>query len=279
MAARTFDVAMRELILVPAGMSGSSMASAADENRAVGYKRSGDNLVAAKPTALATTLGAGALVTNLPDWGAWQWALASNRLITSASHAKALQPTIMADGSKSNYGFGVIVDTLRGVDREMHTGVMQGFSARWEYFPESGYSFLIVANLHDARLGDLATAISHQLVPGVSYSTLAPMEQADQKQLALFKAGLREAALEEGKYDLLGPGMRDFATKAEFAPLRASMKNKVATLGKLELLRAEPKSASGVSRFLLRGHSREGLTYWTISMKEGLITGLNWEDD
>jgi hypothetical protein len=94
-------------------------------------------------------------------------------------------------------------------------------------------------------------------------------------------AALRQAVLGEGELDLLGDGMRRFATEASFAPERDPLRGLLGSSRSFRFLRM--RSLHGeegeLEEFLYRQAHDSGETFWTMRFATGVLVSLNWEDE
>jgi CubicO group peptidase (beta-lactamase class C family) len=70
-------------------------------------------------------------------------------------------------GSISEYGFGWFLDGIPGHRRVWHAGAWQGFSARYERFPDDKLSIIVMTNLGypDAMTGPFIAGIRKLYLP------------------------------------------------------------------------------------------------------------------
>ncbi|MEQ8936204.1 MAG: serine hydrolase domain-containing protein, partial [Amphiplicatus sp.] len=269
---------MQKRIFAPAGMKQTTIGADGLATLVQGYKSADGAITPVPGIAAESTLGAGALISTVADWNRWQNALASEKIVSAASRDLTFHPATLANGEEIPYGFGIIVDSFRGEARRMHTGQTSGFVARFESYPASDTSFLLLANCHGDRLGAMGKKLALAFVPGLDYSALALPSDPDPSMTARARSALEQAVLQDGALDLLADGMREFAAADDYAPLRTALAPSVRTLSSFEYLKTEEVGQSGSGRFVYKAVSDEGVLYWILSFKNGLLTGMNWEE-
>jgi CubicO group peptidase (beta-lactamase class C family) len=271
------DFMARE-IFEPAGMTDSSIGGEDSARRVVGFRSVDGTATPVHPIRASTTLGAGALVSTVEDWGRWQQALNAGRVVSPTSRDLAYTPTRLASGQEVAYGLGMIVDRYRGARRRMHTGLTPGFASRYEWYPDRGMSFLVLANHHDARLGALSQAVALAAVPGLDYRSLGIPNDPDPARTSRARTALEQAVLGEGPLGLLDESMHAFARDDAYAPLRASVAPAVRAIERFRYLRTDARGDSGPERIVYEARGPEGVLFWTMTFREGLLAGLNWEE-
>src|SRR4030095_14337639 len=100
---------------------------------------------------------AGALYSTTEDLLRWEQGLVGGKLIPAASLAKMTTPF------KSDYAFGVVVQTASGRKVIQHGGGIEGFNTFLAYYPDSKVTVVVLANLNGqtpnqiaGKLGDVA---------------------------------------------------------------------------------------------------------------------------
>jgi len=93
-----------------------------------GYSSAGDTLFRpAEYFSWRWGLGMGDIVTCVDDMLKWDEALYSDQLVSQDLLEKAWTPYVMADGRKTNYGYGWAVSQYEDMQMIWHTGGLQGF--------------------------------------------------------------------------------------------------------------------------------------------------------
>lgn len=271
-----------EHLFQPAGMESASLGAREDVFTAQGYKPEGynvgsDSLIATPSIYPRTTLGAGAVTLTLEDWSDWQHALANHTLISAESLGLTYEPVQLSSGDESQYGYGMFLSPRRKVERLSHSGQTSGYTAYYEYYPDTGLSFLTMTNLYGARVGRLVTRIARTLRPEMRYENWEVIEDADPADADRVRAALRQAArIDEGS-DLLSDDLAAAVVDPQFASFIDELRGYVQTLGDLRQLHKDETDA-GV-RFIYAGEFDGGVKYYTLHFENGELSGLNWEDE
>lgn len=155
---RSFGEFLEEAIFGPLGMQGSLAYERADiviPKRAFGYRKLEDGSFATDDLhRLNWMMGSGGIYSSLVDLYRWDQALYGDALISDRQLARAFSPTLLRDGSESDYGFGWGVDELEGHRRLAHGGAWVGFRTRIERFPERGLTIAVLSNRGDCNPGE-----------------------------------------------------------------------------------------------------------------------------
>ena len=121
--------------------------------------------------ALAAHIGtdaagaAGGLVSNVIDLAYWQALLfrgSSGGIVSDASLAAMLTPpdsTTLAEGEKSEYGFGLDNGTVQGRRMVNHSGGIHGFVSFMMTLPDDGICIAVLANSDATNAGKLANDV------------------------------------------------------------------------------------------------------------------------
>ena len=248
---------------------------------ATGYHSRSGARVAQPPIAWSATLGAGGIVSTLADMLRWDEALYTERLLPAALRAKLWEPAQANDGSTIPYGAGWFTDETRGLAHLSHSGQTNGFSCYYLRFPEQHLSVLVHYNTYGGGIGSLARTAAAHFLPALNYYSLPVPSDDDPDATAEHLAALRQAVLKEGELDLLGPGMRRFASEASFAKEREPLRALVESSRSFRPVRERPlgEGADAVEEFLYRQAHASGETFWTMRFAEGVLVSLNWEDE
>ncbi len=76
----------------------------------------------------------------------WADVLFAGRIVDSASLAQMTRPVVLADGSRHDYGFGLLLQPHRGITRWSHTGHVDGFTASLGHYPDRDLTIAVAAN-------------------------------------------------------------------------------------------------------------------------------------
>jgi len=278
----TLDRFLATRVFAPLGMSSSyALERPAGVTVATGYHGRSGTRTAQPPIAWSATLGAGGIVSTLADMLRWDEALYTERLLPAALRAKLFEPARANDGRTIPYGAGWFTDETRGLAHPSHSGQTNGFSCFYLCFPAQHASVLYHCNTYGGGSDDVPRAAAAHFLPALNYRSLPVPDDDDPETTAEHLAALRQAVLKEGELELLGPGMRRFASEAGFAKEREPLRPLVESSRSFRFLRSRPRGegADVLEEFLYRQAHAAGETFWTMRFKEGVLVSLNWEDE
>lgn len=214
---RFYGDLLRERILGPLGMTTARIISEADivPHRADGHQLLGDSVKHQEwvSPSLNTTAD-GSLYLTVRDLAAWAIALDRGRALPGADRTAAWTPVRLPDGGSYPYGFGWMLDPVRGRPGIGHTGSWQGFRTSIQRYPDARLTVIVLANLAEARPQAIGLAVA-----GLVDSSLVPPHR-----LAVPRPGPRPpsspdrvlAALAgDSASPLLTPGLQRFLSAAE----------------------------------------------------------------
>lgn len=121
-------------------------------NRSSGYARTRGRLENRPPTESSTSLGAGAMISNVYDLIKWDEALSGSQILSEESKKIMWSPGILNNGNETNYGFGWQVEPYNGYREQYHYGMTPGFVANMTRFPDQKLTFIVMANRHQMRV-------------------------------------------------------------------------------------------------------------------------------
>jgi CubicO group peptidase (beta-lactamase class C family) len=111
------------------------------------------------------TGGAGLACGTLAALGAWGNLLLRDRALLG----RLAQPVLLADGSTSTYGYGVIDDDATGTRRVAHSGGMLGHSARIAVLPDLDATVVVLATTpSEAVVRSIETRLTRELQAGAA---------------------------------------------------------------------------------------------------------------
>lgn len=154
---------MQHRIFAPLGM-----ASAYDVDRAPlpaadagGYLRYALGPLRPAPKEGAGWLfGAGGLAMTASDLARWDLGLMHGAVLKPASFVQMTSAVRLANGTSSQYGYGLFVGMVSGRRMLEHDGEVSGFTAENELFPDQDAAIVVLANQDAARAAaDLAERI------------------------------------------------------------------------------------------------------------------------
>jgi CubicO group peptidase (beta-lactamase class C family) len=147
---------LREHIAAPAGMRGMQYLTTSipdGKNVARGYSPKNGRVVAARRFTMSWAGGAGALASTAHDLVTWDDAFFHGRIVSPNS------VRMMTTAVKSDYGYGWVVENLRGERMVWHNGEVPGVHAMNSYFPRSDLAIVVLTNLGGSHPEDLAKQI------------------------------------------------------------------------------------------------------------------------
>jgi CubicO group peptidase (beta-lactamase class C family) len=102
---------------------------------------------------------AGAMFSTLEDLVAWTKALHENKILSAAFTQKMMTPYL------GNYGYGLLIDSLKTHKRVWHNGGIPGFSAHLAYYPADDLYVAAISNneMNADRVGSAMASISFGL--------------------------------------------------------------------------------------------------------------------
>jgi len=153
------------------GMPGSYYCSerAVRHHHAHGYDTFANALVLKGAISHVWPYSAGSLCSTAADLTAWTSALHGGRVVSAESYRAMTTPASLADGTKTRYGFGILLADLRGRRAISHGGGINGFLSEVEYYPDSALSIVILLNTAGpVGPGDLARDIADVVLGKVS---------------------------------------------------------------------------------------------------------------
>ena len=108
--------------------------------RARGYSRIGKKTMNADFISMDWPFSAGVIYSTVEDLYKWDRALYGNSVLSNTSKQKMFTP------GKSNYGYGIIIDSLENHFRIWHNGGIPGFSSNISRFPNDDLCIIVLSN-------------------------------------------------------------------------------------------------------------------------------------
>ena len=158
-----------ENIFKPLGMSSTRFHDDASEvirNRATGYspRRNGGFAVESTPF---DSVGDGGLVTTIDDLILWDRIFYENNLNGGQDLIReALTRGTLNNGERIDYGFGLDIDTYRGLNEFGHGGAFSGFNSDMIRFPDQRFSVFCLCNLSNIESGRLTRQVADIYLAG-----------------------------------------------------------------------------------------------------------------
>ena len=152
-----------ENIFKPLGMSSTRFHDDPSEvitNRATGYSSRKDGGFAIESTS-SDSVGDGGLLTTIDDLILWDRIFDENKLSGGQDLIReALTRATLNNGERIDYGFGLDVETYRGLNVFGHGGAFNGFNADMIRFPDQGFTVFCLCNLSNVESGRLTRQVA-----------------------------------------------------------------------------------------------------------------------
>jgi len=123
-----------------------------------GFMKNDDLIGMSQPGA------AGALLSTAGELVRWSQALSGGSVVSAESYAEMIEPTVTFDGSRHDYGFGLMAGERGGQHWVGHGGGINGFNSILTHYPDSGLVVCVISNSERASSSDLAEAIADVLL-------------------------------------------------------------------------------------------------------------------
>ena len=142
---------LRSRIFAPLGMTGS-IAYVPDgppvRERAYGYSRAKvfRKWKRTDQSMTSAVLGDGGIYSSVLDWFQWERALNARLLLDSLAQEEASTPGTLVDGSRTEYGYGWMIKSHRGLRAVAHSGGTMGFTHFMVRFPDDQFTVVILTN-------------------------------------------------------------------------------------------------------------------------------------
>ena len=140
---KPYEQMVRELIFTPLQMnqSGFDFRNLKDTNRVVGYLAIDNKLQLPAPIVdSSASFAAGAIYSSADDLYKWHKALYTDKVISKASIEKAFTPKL------NKYGYGWMVDSIKGKRIIKHNGGIFGFTADLVRIPADDVCIILLCN-------------------------------------------------------------------------------------------------------------------------------------
>ncbi len=170
----TWDDYLREHIFVSAGMKDSATIAqeGAVSDMARGYTYINGKNEPSVPLDESWAGAAGGIVSTVGDLTRWHEALTSGKIISLDDYSLLSTPARFPDGSYSEYGFGLYVDTYDGQPRVWHNGNTFGFDASDQFFPKQDMRIIVLTNSADGGSDEVVARIYNDLFPAIAAAAL-----------------------------------------------------------------------------------------------------------
>ena len=161
--------------------------------------------------------GAGALAMTPGELALWDISLINRTLLAPASYEAMLEPVVLKDGTKKDYGLGLDIQKSGGRRRIGHDGAGSGFLSAHRIWPDEKIAIIAVTNNDWATPDDLVNRIAFIVLPP------SPAEARARAVFSQFQQGSIDRSLftDNGNSFLTGQALSDL--EASLGPLGAPM--------------------------------------------------------
>lgn len=159
---KTYPEYVEETFFKTLGMTNSYYGSDSKiiKNRASAYSKNDNGFVNAEPLSMTLPYAAGSLQSTVEDLYKWNQALHSFKLVKKESLDKAFTSYILADGKKTNYGYGWSMGNIQGSPTIEHGGGIPGFLTMGIYLPKEDVFVTIFSNCDCKSPDELAVKLA-----------------------------------------------------------------------------------------------------------------------
>lgn len=139
---------LRDAVISRAGLASTRYCPDSQDypSAALGYDRVDGRPAPAPSMSMSMPFAAGALCSTAADLVRWSQALRAGRVISADDSARMRQSTLLPDGARTNYGFGIGFDDSLGTPMEGHNGSIPGFMADLYYLPQHDIDIAVLVN-------------------------------------------------------------------------------------------------------------------------------------
>ena len=160
---QSFAEFLKARIFTPLGMKRSvafEEGISTVSNRAFGYSRTDTGWVFSDQSSTSAVLGDGGIYTSINDLVSWDQSLTAGYLVPLYLLRECWTPTTLNDGSKTEYGFGWVLNLSGRYPRHSHTGTTRGFRNIIVRYPVQHLTIIILTNRNEVDLIPLAEEIA-----------------------------------------------------------------------------------------------------------------------
>ena len=215
---RPFAEWMREEVFLPLGMTKTWVRANPGQiihGRSVGYIAGDFGFREVRD--LHASAGAGGIYTTPGDVAKWLGNLKTGKLGGPAVIKEMTTSFILNDGKPSNYGYGVFLDTNRGLKRWQHGGNDIAHSSTFVYYPDLDAGYVVFSNYQGVP-GGIAGVVADAFFG--KQMTAAPAAAAATSGVDVPAATLRRYA---GKYEMTTLGGLILSVELQGGGLRAQI--------------------------------------------------------
>lgn len=196
-------------IFAPAGLTSTRTTTPTDivPHRANGYETSvgkvknADVWIALRPS--------GAFLSTVLDLAKWNNALDSGKILTAATRAQMWTPVRLTDGTMHGYGFGWFLDEINGHRRVHHSGGVPGFVCEMEMFPDDRLTVIVMANIGNRDLEDMAVHVAAHYKPDLKQAEMPALPDTGAVRSSAVRLLLADLAAGRLPTDSITPQLRN----------------------------------------------------------------------
>ena len=144
---RPFAEWMRDSVFLPLGMTKTWVRANPGQiipRRSAGYIAGEHGFREVRD--LHASAGAGGIYTTPGDAAKWMRNLKTGQLGGAAVIKELTTSFVLNDGKPANYGYGIFLDSTRGVRRWQHGGNDVAHSSTWVYYPDLDAGYVVFSN-------------------------------------------------------------------------------------------------------------------------------------
>jgi len=159
---KSYSEYVEENIFKPIGMTNSYYGSDSRiiKNRAAAYSKNENEFVNAEPLSMTLPYAAGSLQSTVDDLYKWNQAIHGYKLVKKESLDKAFTPYILADGKKTDYGYGWSLGNIQGSPTIEHGGGIPGFLTMGIYLPKEDVFVAVFSNCNCKSPDEVAVKLA-----------------------------------------------------------------------------------------------------------------------
>jgi CubicO group peptidase (beta-lactamase class C family) len=154
---------LHDRIFAPLGMAGTVAyedGRSTVPHRAYGYTVTPAGVQRTDQSGTSAVLGDGGVYSSVSDLARWDAAIAHHTLVSAAAQILAWSPPLLANGTRSEYGFGWFIDRDVGQLRLRHHGESRGFTNGIIRYPDQRLTVVVLTNRTGGTPWDLAQQIA-----------------------------------------------------------------------------------------------------------------------
>ena len=187
---QSWEAYVQQHLFAPAGMTDSATMAQEPQlaDMARGYVYAQGRTTESKRIDESWGSSAGGIVSTAGDLQKWGEALSSGRIISASDYQLLTTPARLADGSPSDYGFGMKIDRFEGQPRIWHDGNTNGFDGSDQFFPSQGVRIIVLTNTVDGGSDKIAERVYNDLFPAIAAAAVRAEEASRHSAAALLYA-------------------------------------------------------------------------------------------